>query len=88
MHHFSGVLPKRVLLHQMEISCHIFKLAIFSKFFGDLMSHIIRECAGKETKYFLNVSPLKIMGILLSLFKVFGLYDAFHKTLGKKNPNI
>ena len=76
MHHFSGVLPKRVLLHQMEISCHIFKLDIFSKFFGDLMSHIIREYAGKEMEYFLNVSPLKIMGILLSLFMVFSLYLA------------
>ena len=40
--HFSGVLPKSVLLHQIEISCHTFKLAIFSKFFGDAMSHIIR----------------------------------------------
>ena len=32
-------------------------MAIFSKFFGDLMSHIIRECADEETKYFLNVKP-------------------------------
>jgi hypothetical protein len=33
-----------------KLSCHISKLAIFSKFFGDLMSHIIREYAGKEMK--------------------------------------
>ena len=70
MHHFSGVLPKLVLLPQMEISCHIFKLAIFSKFFGDLMSQIIREYAGEETKQILNISPLKIMDLLLSLFQV------------------
>ena len=50
MHHFSGVLPKWVLLHQMEISCHFFKLALFSKFFGDLISHMIREYADKEIK--------------------------------------
>ena len=70
MHHFSGVLPKLVLLPQMEISCHIFKLAIFSKFFGDLMSHIIREYANEEMKFFLYILPLKIMGILLSDFTV------------------
>ena len=62
---------------QKEISCHIFKLAIFSKFFDDLMSHIIREYAGKEMKYFPNVSPLKIMDILLSPFMVFSLYFYF-----------
>ena len=41
------------------------------------MSHIIREYAGKEMKYFFNVSPLKIMDILLSLFLVFSLYTYF-----------
>jgi hypothetical protein len=40
-------------------------MAIFSKFFGDLMSHIIREYAGKKIKLFLNVSPLRIVNILL-----------------------
>ena len=74
MHHFSGVLPKLVLLPQMEISCHIFKLAIFSKFFGDLMSHSVREYAGKEMQQFLNVSSLEIMDILLSLFMLLSLY--------------
>ena len=74
MHHFSGILQKLVLLPQMEISCHIFKLAIFSKFFGDLMSHIIREYADEEIKYFLYVSPSKIMDILLSDFMVSSLY--------------
>ena len=50
-------------------------MAIFSKFFGDLMSHIIREYADEEIKYFLNVSPLKIMDILLSVFIVSSLYQ-------------
>ena len=59
MHHFSGVLPKLVLLPQMEISCHIFKLAIFSKFFGDLMSQIIREYADEEMKSFLYILPVQ-----------------------------
>jgi hypothetical protein len=31
-----------------ETRCHIFKIAIFSKFFGDLMTHITREYAGKK----------------------------------------
>ena len=48
-------------------------MAIFSKFFGDLMSHIIREYADEEIKYVLNVSPLKIMDILLSVFMVSSL---------------
>ena len=56
-----------------ETSCHIFKMAIFSKFFGDLMTHITREYAGKKMKSFLNVSSLKIMDILLSVFLVSSL---------------
>ena len=50
-----------------------YKMAILTKFFGDLMNHIIREYAGKKIKLFLNVSPSKIMDILLSLFKVSSL---------------
>ena len=30
--------------------CHIFKMVIFSKFFGDLITYIIREYAGKKMK--------------------------------------
>ena len=48
-------------------------MAVLTEFFGDLMNHIIREYAGKKIKLFLNVSPLKIMDILLSLFKVSSL---------------
>ena len=43
MHYFKGSLPKWVLTPQKKTSCHIFKMAIFSKFFGDIMSHIIKE---------------------------------------------
>ena len=73
MHHFSGILPNLVLLPHMEISCHIFKLATFSKFFGDLMSHIISEYADEEMKYFQYILSLKIMGVLLSVFLVSSL---------------
>ena len=58
---------------QKEISCHIFKMAILTKLFGDLMNHIIREYAGKKIKLFLNATPLKIRDNLLTLFKVSSL---------------
>ena len=57
----------------MEISCHIFKMAILTKKFGDLMNHITREYLGKKMKLFLNVSPLTIMNLLLLPFKVSSL---------------
>ena len=41
-------------------------MAILTKFFGDLMNHIIREYAGKKMKLTLNVSPLKIVNSLFS----------------------
>ena len=50
MYDFRGVSPKSVLTPMKKTSCHIFKMAIFSKFFGDLMTYIIREYAGKENK--------------------------------------
>ena len=40
-------------------------MAILTKFFGDLMNHIISEYAGKKMKLFLNVSPLKNVNLLL-----------------------
>ena len=46
-------------------SCHIFKMAILTKFFGDLMNHITRKYAGKKMKLFLNVSALTIVNLLL-----------------------
>ena len=56
MHHFRGKIPKYVLTPQKETSSPIFKIAIFSKFFGNFMSHIIRLNAGKRIKHFLNFS--------------------------------
>ena len=40
-------------------------MAILTKFFGDLMNHIIREYAGKKMKLFLNFVPLTIVNLLL-----------------------
>ena len=74
MHYFRSVLPKGVLPPMKETSCNIFKIAISSKFFGDLMTHLISEYAGKEIKQFLNVSPLTITNLLLWPFKVSSLY--------------
>ena len=50
MHYFRGVLPKWVLPPQKETSSPIYQMAIFKKLFGDLMSYIIREYAGKKMK--------------------------------------
>ena len=44
--------PKWILTPQKEISCHIFKMAILTKFFGDLMNHITKECADKIINHF------------------------------------
>ena len=54
MHHFRGKIPKYVLTPQKKTSCHIFNMAIFSKLFGDIISHIIRWNAGKKINWFLN----------------------------------
>ena len=48
MHVFRGISPKCVFTPQKETSCHIFKMAIFSKNFGNLMTYNIREYAGKK----------------------------------------
>ena len=47
--------PKCILTPQGETSHHIFKLAMFSKFFGDLKKHIIGLNAGKEIKHFFQL---------------------------------
>ena len=70
---------KSVLTPKKINSCHIFKIAIFSKFFGDLMSHIIREYADEEIIYFLYILPLKMMDVLLSVFLVSSLYVSMCK---------
>ena len=50
MHYFRAISPKWILDPQKEISCHIFKKAILTKFFDDLMNHITREYAGKKNE--------------------------------------
>ena len=74
VHNFRAILPKWFFTPQKEISCHIFKMVILTKFFDDLMNHINREYAGKKKKLFLNVSPLIIVNLLLWPFKVSSLY--------------
>ena len=80
MHQFNGVLPKWVLLHQMEIGFHIFKLVTFSKFFDDLMSHIIREYAGKKWNNFwmFHYEKSWIFFCLLLWYSVFTYYQYIH----------
>ena len=65
MYHIRGVLPKWGLPPLKEISCHIFKMAIFSKFFDDLMSHI-KSQLNSEWIYEDIVSP-KMPGSLLKV---------------------
>ena len=42
IHYFRASLPKWVLTPPKETSSHIFKMALFPKFFGAFMKHIIR----------------------------------------------
>ena len=42
MHHFKASLPKWFLTPPKEINSHIFKMAIFPKFFETFISHLIR----------------------------------------------
>ena len=51
-----------------------FQNGYLKKIFDDLVSHIIREYAGKKRKWFLNVSPVTIMNILLWPFMLLSLY--------------
>ena len=67
---------------QKEIGCHIFKMAIISKFFLDLMDHIIRKYAGKKMKYFLNVSRFTINNCEYTFVTFYGNQSLgiFHET--------
>ena len=62
MYHFRASLPKWVLTTPKKISSHIFKMAIFPKFFEDFMTHIIRLNRDKEIKLFPELSINKIFG--------------------------
>ena len=50
-----GISPKCDLTPQKETGYYIFKMTIFSKFFGDFMRHIIGQSAGKKIKYFFEL---------------------------------
>ena len=62
MHHFRASLPKWVLTTPKKISSHIFKMAIFPKFFEAFMTYIIRLNRDKEIKLFPELSINKIFG--------------------------
>ena len=48
---FQGCIsPKCLFTSQKENSCHIFKMAIVLKFFGDFMRHIIGQNADEKKK--------------------------------------
>ena len=64
MHHFRASLPKWDLTPQKETSSCVFKMAIFSKFFGAFMRHIIRYSTGKKN-IFLNFSLITFFNIFL-----------------------
>ena len=74
MHHFRAISPRWILTPQKEISCHIFKMVILTKFFDNLMNYITREYAVKKMKIFLKFLPLIIVNLLLWPFKVSSLY--------------
>ena len=59
---------------QRKISCHMFKMPIFPKFFGDIMSHIIRSHADEKIKYFVELFISKNFEYTFSLSLVIGLY--------------
>ena len=50
MHHFRSRITKQVLIAQKKTICHVLKMGIFKKFFGDVMSHLIRLNAGEKMK--------------------------------------
>ena len=64
-----------------ETSCHILKMAIFSKFFGDLMTYVIREYADKKKS---ECFIIKNYGYSFSLFKVSSLYCHLSATIKEK----
>ena len=59
MHHFSGKIPKKVLTTQKKTSHHIFKMAIFPKFFGDIIILIKRVNADERIKENSDIFSIK-----------------------------
>jgi hypothetical protein len=80
MHLFRGISPKCVLTPQKETSCHIFEMAIFSKFFGDFMIYdfYLGKMQVKKIRYFVTFVSnrslySKIAFSFKSTQKVFGV---------------
>ena len=51
----GGISPKCVLTPQKKPGYYIFKMTIFSKFFGDFMRHIIRLNADQKINIFFEL---------------------------------
>ena len=68
VHLFRGISPKWVLNPQKETSCHIFNMAIFSNFFVDINTHIIRCNAGEKMKSIFELFTKQNIGFRFVLF--------------------
>ena len=68
MPYFRGKLPKYVLTPLKKTSYHIFKMGIFSKFFVDIMTHIIGWNAGKRIKPTFELFTKQKIGFRFVLF--------------------
>ena len=78
--------PKWVLPPQKEINSHIFKMAIFKKIFGDLMSHIIREYAGKKNKIFFECFTINNCEYtFVTFYGIQSLPWRLHRSVFRKN---
>ena len=66
--------PKWVLPPQKKNTSHIFKIDIFSKFFGDVMSHIIRWNAGKKTNPIFELFNEQKLNLNMYCFQLERLY--------------
>jgi hypothetical protein len=95
MHHFRCISPKQVLTPQKKTSCHFFKIAIFSKFFHDAMSHIIRWNADKKIKsnfeLFIKQKiefQFVLFSIVQTLFCLIGMEKCLYTEITKFSPLI
>ena len=59
---------KWIFKPQKETSCHTFKMTIFSKFFVDIMTHIIRWNAGEKIKSIFELFTKQKNGFRFVLF--------------------
>ena len=71
----SYFLPKWVLTPERKTSCYMVKMSIFPKFFGDIMSHIIRLYADEKVKHFFELFINKNFEYTFSLSFLIGLQE-------------